>query len=62
MIGRAAKDCPNPFQIGIHWNEAMKCHEMLLSVGNLTESEAKLLAEAVAVWLIQEKGWKARVQ
>lgn len=54
----------SPFQISIQKNEPMKCHDLLLQVGNLTEAEAKILADALSDWIIEgsKHGWKARVQ
>lgn len=52
----------NSFQISIPYNHMMRCHELHLEVGNLNEHEAKLLAEALSDWLIEESGWKSKVQ
>lgn len=53
----------NPFQISIPYNEPMKCFDLHLAVGNLTNEEAQLLADALSDWLIEgsQHGWKARV-
>jgi hypothetical protein len=52
----------NPFQISVPFNQQMKCHELHLQVGNLSEKEARLLADALSEWLTEESGWKAKVQ
>ncbi len=53
----------NPFKIDLAKNEHMGCYDVMLQVGGLKdEAQAKQFADALSDWLIQESGWKARVQ
>lgn len=53
----------NPFEIRIAENEVMDCWDIQLNVGGCkSEDEAKAMADALAGWLTEESGWKARVQ
>ena len=57
------KDSKNPFMIGFAKNPEMGCYDLVIQIGNLKdEAEAKKLADLVAEWMIEEGGWKQRVQ
>ncbi len=53
----------NPFKIDYAKNDIMGGYDVMLQVGGLKdEEEAKKFAEVLADWMIEESGWKARVQ
>lgn len=57
------KNSKNPFMIGFAENKVMGCFDLVIQIGGLKdEAEAKKLADLVAEWLIEEGGWKQRVQ
>jgi hypothetical protein len=58
-----AKDKLNPFKIDIAQNFAMGGYDLMLQVGGIKdETEAKQLADALAEWMTETGGWKAKVQ
>lgn len=64
LLPHKTMESKNPFQIQIPYNHQMDSFEMHLQVGNLSEQEAKQLADAISDWLIDgnSQGWKSRVQ
>lgn len=59
----ATNSMENPFKIDIAENKPMKAWDLVLQVGGLkTEKQAKQFADALSDWLIEESGWKSRVQ
>lgn len=58
-----SKDSTNPFKIDLAKNPAMGGYDVVLMVGGLKdEREAKAFADVLAAWMVEDGGWKARVQ
>lgn len=54
----------NPFKIGIAYNEPMKCWDLQLIVGNISnEADAKKFAEMLVEWIKEDSpsAWSAMV-
>jgi len=58
------KKATNPFQIGIMFNEPMKCWELQVLIGNMSsKDEAQKMADLLVDWLKGDSpsAWSQRV-